>query len=131
MITEAKWQQLRHRMAQLKLEEQDIEEKFILGSGSGGQKINKTASCVWIKHLPSSIIIKCQSSRYRESNRFLARRRLCDRYETLVLNQKSTQQKAIEKLKRQKRKRSKRAKAKILADKAHRAGVKKLRQRPE
>lgn len=35
------------------LKEQDLEEQFVKGSGPGGQKINKTSSCVVLKHLPS------------------------------------------------------------------------------
>jgi len=60
MITRDKWQQLYVRMFSLGIHEEDITEKFILGSGSGGQKINKTNSCVWLKHEPTGIIIKCQ-----------------------------------------------------------------------
>lgn len=31
----------------------DIEESFVKGSGPGGQKINKTSSCVVLKHKPT------------------------------------------------------------------------------
>ena len=72
---------LTERMAQIGITASDIEEKFIIGSGKGGQKQNKSATAVQLKHLPSGIVIKCQSSRSRELNRFLARRLLCDRLE--------------------------------------------------
>lgn len=39
-----------------KLLETDLEEQFVRGSGPGGQKINKTASCVVIKHIPTGKI---------------------------------------------------------------------------
>lgn len=33
--------------------EGDLEERFVRGSGPGGQKTNKTANCVVLKHIPS------------------------------------------------------------------------------
>ena len=47
----------------------------------GGQKINKTSSCVYLKHLPTGIEIKCQQGRSREMNRYYARKELCQRLE--------------------------------------------------
>jgi len=131
MISPEKWQQLRAWMQKLEISEDDLEEKFILGSGSGGQKINKTASCVALKYIPSNISIKCQDTRSRETNRFYARRRLCEKIEEQILAEKSKKQQAIEKIRRQKRKRSKRAQQKILDDKAHKSEVKQQRQKPE
>ncbi|HRY91583.1 MAG TPA: peptide chain release factor-like protein, partial [Candidatus Gracilibacteria bacterium] len=34
---------------------EDFVEQFIRGSGKGGQKINKTSSCVLLRHLPTGI----------------------------------------------------------------------------
>lgn len=73
--------ELKERMEKLSLIEADIQEKFILGGGKGGQKQNKTANCVQLKHLPSGITVKCQQERSREANRFFARRLLCDKLE--------------------------------------------------
>ena len=66
-------------MKDLNIKETDIAETFILGSGKGGQKQNKSHTCVQLRHIPTGIIIKCQKSRERELNRFLARRQLCRR----------------------------------------------------
>lgn len=85
MVTPQKQQALRERMAELKITEADLCEKFIRGSGRGGQKINKTSSCVYLRHEPSGIEVKCQRERSRELNRFLARRELCDLYEHRIL----------------------------------------------
>ena len=41
------------KAAELKISAGDIDERFVVGGGKGGQKINKTASCVMLKHLPS------------------------------------------------------------------------------
>ncbi len=76
-----KWEELSKRMNALGIQDADLDESFILGSGKGGQKVNKTHSCVQLKHEPSGIIIKCQKERSRESNRFFARRLLCERLE--------------------------------------------------
>ena len=54
-VSKSKQEQLAARMAKLGVEESDLVERFILGSGPGGQKVNKTASCVYIRHKPSSI----------------------------------------------------------------------------
>lgn len=121
MITDKKWQQLHAHMLSLGILEDDLIEKFILGSGSGGQKINKTNSCVWIKHEPTGITVKCQQERSRELNRYYARQWLCDKLDFQKNKDKSEREQAIAKIKRQKRKRSKRAKEKMLANKKHRS----------
>ena len=97
MITPAKWQQLYNWMTGLNIHEEDLLEKFILGSGAGGQKINKTSSCVWIKHLPTGMMIKCQQERSRELNRYFARYRLCEKIDFLIKKEKSQHQQAIQK----------------------------------
>jgi protein subunit release factor B len=104
-------------MARLGIREEDILEKFIHGGGRGGQKINKAASCVYLKHIPTGIEVKCQASRSQLLNRFLARRILADKIERKVMGEWSAEEQRIEKLRRQKRKRSKRARLKMLADK--------------
>lgn len=68
---------LQTEMAALGICENDIKETFILGSGKGGQKQNKSHNCVQLKHMPTGIIVKCQKSRHRPLNQFLARRQLC------------------------------------------------------
>ena len=128
MVTREKWQQLHVRMFSLGIFEDNLIEKFILGSGSGGQKINKTSSCVWLKHEPTGITVKCQQERSRELNRYYARARLCEKLDDQKNKAKSDRQQAAAKIKRQKRKRSKRAKEKMLADKKHRA-VRKVERR--
>lgn len=130
MITEKKWQQLRAWMAELDLEEDDLTEKFILGSGRGGQKLQKTASTVYLRHSATGIEIKCQEQRSREANRYYARKRLCEKLEEIKLGELSKKQQQIEKIRRQKRKRSKRAKEKILEQKHKRSEVKQSRKPP-
>ena len=121
---------LEARMERLNITEESLLEKFIHGSGSGGQKINKTASCVYLKHLPTGIEVKCQQQRSRELNRFLARRELCERIEEIREGKKSARQQAIEKIRRQKRRRSRRAKNRMLDDKSKHSQKKNLRKPP-
>lgn len=129
MITQEKWEKLYERMAALGVREEELTEHFIRGSGSGGQKINKTSSCVQLHHAPSGIEVKCQASRLQGSNRYFARRELCDRLEERILGIKSRKQQEQEKIRRQKRRRSRRAKNKMLEEK-HKQSEKKALRRP-
>ena len=97
MITTLKQTQLKRKMRMLGIHEADLTEKFIIGSGRGGQNLHKTASCVYLKHEPTGFEVKCQKTRSREANRYFARRRLCEHVETHVLEEKSRQQQEIEK----------------------------------
>jgi protein subunit release factor B len=129
-LSKGKEDELLARMEKLGIKEEDLIEKFILGSGSGGQKINKTSSCVYLKHLPTGIEIKCQKDRSRAMNRFLARRDLCEKVESQFSEEKTKKQMAVEKIRRQKRRRSKKAKEKMLANKQKHSEKKTLRGRP-
>ena len=78
MIRPEKQAELLNRMQELGIQESDLEERFVLGSGKGGQKKNKTHSAVFLKHLPTGLSVKCDQERLREMNRFFARRSICD-----------------------------------------------------
>lgn len=129
-LSKEKIDELAARMERLGIKEEDLIEKFILGSGKGGQKINKTSSCVYLKHLPSGLEVKCGRDRSRAMNRFLARRDLCDRLEERVLGEKSKKEQEFEKIRRQKRRRSRKQKEKMLAEKKIHSSKKQLRQKP-
>src|SRR5579862_449010 len=131
MLSKEKLDALHTRMREIGIKEEDLIGKFILGSGSGGQKINKTSSCVYLKHIPSGIEIKCQKERSREMNRYHARKELCQRLEEKDKNIQSERQMLSEKIRRQKRRRSRRSKEKMLANKKHHAEKKNLRKSPE
>ena len=127
-ISRDKEESLKIRMDSLGIKEADLEEKFIRSSKKGGQKVNKTSACVYIKHKPTGIEVKCQEERSQALNRFLARRILINKIESLVLGRKAEAQKEIERIRRQKRKRSRRAKDKMLRDKKIRSEKKELRK---
>ena len=130
MITKEKQEELSRRMQELHIYESDLIEKFILGSGKGGQKINKTSSCVYLKHIPTGIEVKCQRERSRELNRYYARKELCEKLSEKIENVKSERQQLAEKIRRQKRRRSRRSKEKMLSNKKHHAEKKSLRRSP-
>jgi peptide chain release factor len=129
-ISPEKLGDLDRRMAALGIQEGDLLEKFVRGSGAGGQKINKTNNCVFLKHLPSGVCIKCQMDRSRELNRFLARRELCEQLEAIREGRALAKTQAIEKMRRQKRPRSRRSKQRSTADKRLLSQKKSLRRTP-
>jgi protein subunit release factor B len=129
-VTPEKQAVLAARMTALGITEDTLIEKFVRGSGSGGQKINKTSNCVFLKHLPTGVAIKCQLDRSRELNRFLARRELCDQLEAIRDGRATAKTQAIEKLRRQKRQRSRRSKQRSVADKRQLSQKKSLRKSP-
>lgn len=116
-VSSEKERALRQRMEKLGIQEKDIEEKFIRSSGRGGQNVNKVSTCVYLKHVPTRIEVKCQKERSQALNRFFARRILADKIEAMILGEESEKQQKIEKIRRQKRKRSRRAKIKMLEEK--------------
>lgn len=77
-VSPEKLQKLQDMMQRLGVHRNDLEEKFVRGSGKGGQKVNKTNNCVYLTHVPSGIVIRCHCEREREINRYLARRTLCE-----------------------------------------------------
>ena len=129
-VSIAKEEALAHKMEALNIREEDIEESFIRSSGKGGQHVNKTSTCVYLKHLPTGIEVKCQQERSQSLNRYRARVLLTKKIEQLTKGRESEEIQRREKLRRQKRKRSKRAKEKMLADKKIMSEKKKLRSRP-
>ena len=129
VISAAKEKCLKDRMEALGIREEDLEESFIRSGGKGGQHLNKASTCVYLKHIPTKIEVKCQAERSQALNRYRARVILLDKIDAMVRGKESATQQRIEKLRRQKRKRSKRAKEKILADKHAKTAKKVLRSR--
>ena len=126
-VSREKEKALLARMLNLGVTESDFEESFIRSSGPGGQKVNKSSSCVYLIHIPTGLAVKCQRERSQSLNRFLARRLLLDKIEFMQKGFIAEKRDKIEKIRRQKRKRTKRAKEKILTAKHKQAEKKVLR----
>jgi protein subunit release factor B len=108
-VSEAKVSQLMQRMSQLGLKEEEIEENFVRGSGPGGQKVNKTSSCVRLVHTPTGLEVKMQKTRSQGLNRFYARRRLCELLEARQLGDESPEARRLAKIRKQKDRRRRRS----------------------
>ena len=78
-VSEGKNRQLRERMAELSVAEADLEERFVRSSGAGGQHVNKSSTCVQLKHKPTGIEVKYMAERSQSLNRFFARRELLEK----------------------------------------------------
>ncbi len=104
-VSPSKVEELKARIARLGIDVAAIDEQFVRGSGPGGQKINKTSSCVLLRYEPHGIVVRCQQDRRRSVNRFLALRELVDQVEMRVSPGTSERLREVE------RKRSRKARA--------------------
>jgi protein subunit release factor B len=88
-------------MADLGIREEELEERFVRSSGKGGQHVNKTSTCVWLRHIPTGIEVKCMAERSQSLNRFLARRELLEK---IALSKGETTPRSLEQEKERRRK---------------------------
>lgn len=111
-VTSRKEAELERRMADCGLLDAELDEHFIRSGGPGGQKVNRTATCVYLKHMPTGTEVKMQQARSQALNRFYARRRMCELLEAMDTSRKSREQIKREKLQKQKARRRKRSRQK-------------------
>lgn len=108
-VNPKKEQELRERMARCGIQESDLEERFIRAGGPGGQNVNRSATCVYLRHIPTGFEVKMQKARSQALNRFFARRRLCELVEQEALGRESPLARKQEKIRKQKARRHGRA----------------------
>ena len=115
-VSPEKEKELLQRMRACELHEGDLDEQVISSGGPGGQKVNRTATCVRLKHVPTGLEVKMQKARSQALNRFYARRRLCELVEQRDPGRSSPVDEKREKIRRQKARRSRRSRTKYSED---------------
>jgi len=120
-VTPQKAQALETRMASCGIQEKDLEERFVRSSGPGGQKTNRTATCIYLEHLPTGIQVKMQQARSQALNRYYARKRLCELIEAQELGDQSPTAKKREHIRKQKARRKRRTRQRRETDTEDRA----------
>lgn len=108
-VTPQKEAELARRMEACGVREGDLDETFVSSGGPGGQKVNRTATCVRLFHRPTGTEVKMQQARSQALNRFFARRRLCELLETERLGAASPQAIEHARIRKQKQRRRRRA----------------------
>lgn len=123
--------QISEKLAALGVRVGDVEEKFVRGSGPGGQKINKTSSTVWLRHGPTGTEVRCQRERSQTANRETAWAELCAKLEERQRAERAKHKDEREQTRRRNRQKSRGQKIRMIQSKKHRAGIKSRRGRPE
>lgn len=113
--------QIADRLARLGIRVEDVDERFVRGTGPGGQKINKTSSTVWVRHRPTGVEVRCQAERSQAANRELAWTELCAKLEARARAAITTAVQARETERRRTRQKSRRQKERMIEAKKHRA----------
>ena len=109
--------------------ESELEEIFSHSSGPGGQNVNKVATRVTLRHLPTGVTVSVQDTRSQAENRRLARERLAEILRERAEAQRRAARDAREKQRRRKRARPAAVKRAFREGKRRRAQVKQKRGR--
>jgi protein subunit release factor B len=123
--------QIQSRLDTLGIILSDVEEKFVRGSGAGGQKINKTSSTVCLRHRPTGLEVRMQRERSQAANRELAWQELCEKLEGRLREMEAARRDAVEKERRRKRPKSRAQKHRMVETKRLRRKTKDHRGRIE
>jgi protein subunit release factor B len=119
--------QIQDKLNALGVLRSDVTERFVRGSGPGGQKINKTSSTVHLRHAPTGIDVRVQRERSQAANRELAWIELCEKLTDRLRAMETARQQAAAKAKRRARPKSRRQKAIQVAGKRQHAATKAMR----
>ena len=104
---------LEKKMTDLGIKKKDIEFKFIKASGRGGQKVNKSSSAVFAKHVVTGLSVKYGKERSQHLKKFFALRLLSKKIDEKKRGMDDRELKKIEKLKKQKLRRKRKTRKKL------------------
>ncbi len=121
--------QIDMRLNALGVRAEDVDERFVRGSGPGGQKINKTSSTVWLRHRPTSTEVRIQAERSQAANRELAWAQLVEKLSARNRAIAEVAEQRREAERRRTRQKSHGQKVKMIEAKKHRAKHKAQRGR--
>lgn len=81
--------------AGITVRDEDLRVDLFRSSGPGGQNVNKTESAIRITHLPSGIVVSCQTERSQHQNREIAMKILYAKLYQLALEERSGEMQKI------------------------------------
>lgn len=118
---------LRTKAESLGILPEDCSEHFVRGTGPGGQKKNKTSSCVELFHTPTGITLRVQTHREQHKNRIRAYQMLINKIEQIKKMADDNLARAAHRERQSRRLRRGGAKEKVLRQKKSRSSIKDAR----
>lgn len=110
-VSESKAAALSARMETCGIVDSDLRETFVRSGGPGGQHVNRTATCVVLKHEPTGTQVKMQRARSQGLNRYYARKRLCELLEAQTSGISTKESERVARIRKQKARRRRRSRS--------------------